>query len=127
MRSAGWPIAAVAPPARVLLLVLTAHLSCMTLPFHIPMFEGAGDHQTSSAPAAIGSDHGLVSAEQPHLDCTIRWAPSPQAAPLSLLGTVTVPGWASECTLAVRAMRPLPRANGPPSGDRQALLQVFRL
>jgi hypothetical protein len=114
--------------AGTLLVVLLAHLSFMASPFHGAMLEGAKD-QGSATATDDEPHHGHASADRSHShrDCAIQWASSPQPAPLSLLAAHSVHEGIGGCASSIQTARPLPRANGPPSGDCQVLFQVFRL
>jgi hypothetical protein len=111
-----------------LLLILLAHVIFIASPLHMAMLSGDRYHQIVTA-EGHGEDQQQISANgQPHLDCLIQWTRSPQApwfGLLLLLGSVVA--WMSGLISSIQTMRPLPQANGPPRGDRQALLQVFRL
>jgi hypothetical protein len=123
-----YPAVAIAPQVGVLLLlVLLAHLIFMASPLHMAMLGEDRGHQMVTA-ERHGGDHQQISAYgQPHRDCLIQWAMSPQAPWLGLLLLGSVVAWMSGLISSTQTVRPLPQANGPPIGDRQAFLQVFRL
>jgi len=118
----------VAPHAGLLLLILLTQLTFMTLPFHLAMVEGSQDSPGAMPAGGTGMAHEYISLDdQPHADCAIRWATSPQALRPALLMAGSVLGWGIGCPASTPITRPLAQAHGPPHADRQALLQVFRL
>jgi hypothetical protein len=119
-----------APRIEVLLLVvLLAHLVFMASPFHMATVGEDPDHQMAMPVPGLQSSPPYISVgERPHVDCAIQWAASPQASLLLLLLAGPLLGWMSGCISSIQKTRPQAHANGPPPlGDRQALLQVFRL
>jgi hypothetical protein len=121
-------ISVVALVAGLLLLVLVAHLSFMASPFHWVMLEQGEDHHAAMV-AGVNTphaEHRSFGVQHP-VDCVIQWAPPPRASLIAVLIATPTIGWMSDDLASTRITRPLARANGPPSGDRQALLQVFRL
>ena len=56
-----------------------------------------------------------------------EFATSPQASLITVLIAAPTLGWTGGDLASGQSTRPLAQANGPPHGDRQALLQVFRL
>jgi hypothetical protein len=125
-----YPTVVVAPQVGVLLLlVILAHLTFMASPLHMAMAEGRQGHQMALPVTGLQLLllHIAV-GDRPHLDCAIQWAASPQASLLLLLLAGPLLGWVSGCISSTQKTRPQAHANGPPpAGDRQALLQVFRL
>lgn len=116
------------PQAGLLLLILLAHLALMASAFHQVMVAPGGDHQAAVVGGDDGSRPQLVSLGgwRP-ADCAIQWATSPWGSLTALLIGAAVLGWMRGALASGQIWRPLARANGPPGGDRQALLQVFRL
>jgi hypothetical protein len=113
----------------LLLMVLLAHLVFMASPFHTAAVGEDQHHRMARPVTGLQSTLLQISmGNRPHLDCAIQWAPSPQASLLLLLLAGPLLGWMSGCISSIQKTRPQAHANGPPlSGDRQALLQVFRL
>jgi hypothetical protein len=113
----------------LLLVVMLAHLIFMASPLHMATVGEDGDHQLAMPVSAFGSSLQHISeGDRSHLDCAIQWAASPEASLLILLLAGPLLGWMSGCISSIQKTRPEARANGPPlCGDRQALLQVFRI
>src|SRR6266542_1748333 len=76
-----YPSIAVAPQARVLLLVRLAHLTVMATPFHRAMLEGGQDHPIGLTAGGNGLHREPVTAgDRAHADCALQWATSPQVS-----------------------------------------------
>jgi len=75
---------------------------------------------------ASHAEHSSIDVLQA-ADCVIQWATSPQASLITVLIAAPTLGWTGGDLASGQITRPLAQANGPPHGDRQALLQVFRL
>jgi hypothetical protein len=120
-----------APRVGVLLLVvLLAHLLFMASPFHMAMVGTDQAHQTVRPGGGLESAQVQIAVgEKPHLDCAIQWVSSPHSSPLLLVFAAgALLGWMNGRSTSTLARRPHAHANGPPmAGDRQALLQVFRI
>jgi hypothetical protein len=115
--------------AALLLVVLLAHLVFMASPYHTATVGEDQGHQMAQHVTVLQLPLLHISVgDRPHLDCVIQWAASPQASLLLLLLAGPLLGWMSGCISSIQKTRPQAQANGPPLlGDRQALLQVFRL
>ena len=124
-------LASVAAPrvGALFLVVLLGHLIFMASPFHMATVgEDAGHEQAMPAAGLEAPLQHISAGERSHLDCAIQWVASPQASLLILVLSGPLLGWMSGCIAGTQETRPWANANGPPpSGDRQALLQVFRI
>ena len=123
----GWHPVSAPLRAAALLAVLLTHLAFMVSPLHEWMLTG-WSHPVAGAVAT-----GEVAEINQRADddrsghCIIEWTKSAQGMALASLLAITsnIPVGGLERHLP--KLHPLAQAHGPPHGDHQALLQVFRL
>jgi len=109
-----------------LLVVLLSHLVFMVSPLHDWMLTG-WSHPVAGA-VATGEVAGIDQRADEHAGhCLIEWTKSAQVTALASLLAITsaMPSGGFEQRLP--QLHPVAQAHGPPHGDHQALLQVFRL